>query len=134
MTQILEFPIKTRAVTVKQDDILLGLTIHVARVPLFGGRPYLETFEVRSTPFAQGDDPLAKWIKVGNHQAYRSEISLRDAGVIENDYNLHRTFFDVEDAHAYLDRIESGQFTDDERKKVAMIQRNKKLYIDMMGY
>lgn len=95
---------------VRQKDLVLGTILHKAYI--VHGKGWIDSFIVTAYPsklINMQSWPIsnpAEWMDVARVSNYPREISawtsISDAGIIDNSYNLHRTFFTHAEAQAYI--------------------------------
>ena len=85
-----------------------GRTLY--RVFGLGGQSFIEKHKLISLPYTwvskygSGSYLLIKSMRIAHGRKYEDEFSLKDAGIIKNSYNKHRTFLTKKAAIKYMNK------------------------------
>jgi len=111
-------------------DVVPGAILFIVGVSFDRLQPTrISTVEVRSLPKLFNND---RWYahhvgvrRDGKRNKVVTDMSLRDAGIIPNTYNLCRTFTNREDAEIYKARMDNHQLTHFEQRTFEQIMRKR---------
>ena len=121
-------PAKLEGPTVVKSDLVFGKRIFIAytsegncfiREMLVQGKAFMKP---NFSWFAKG---FIVWMDGGKPKQQEYEFSLKDSGIIPNDYNMHQTFHTREDAVNYIGRYEHNEmslFENRKRERVAQLR------------
>lgn len=108
---------------VRQEDMVSGVTVYVAAPQPADGTFRISVRHLCSDIyFSRQGLPHIKY-RVGRNK--EGDMSLRDAGIIPNNYNFNATFFSEDDARDYVLRIINRQFSPFELRRFASLLEKK---------
>ena len=116
----------------KISDVRQGVTLHYVHAFPHKGMPsYIESIFVTKRPFKHSIGLFSECKVFYNDDlgqgSYLRQWSLRDAGIIENKYNFHRTFTSLKAAKRYAASMDRNCLNAQEQAKL-----KEKLLTDRM--